>query len=386
VLPSIALAALLRQFGFTFYTGVPDSVLRGFCAALDLRGDVRHVPAANEGAAVGLAVGWYLASGDVPAIYLQNSGLWNALNPYFSLAHRTVYDIPLLFIVGWRGRPGFNDEPQHSGSGAETERALHMMGITPLVLDKWDDDMEARATDYLKRNQVNGWSSAFLVPSGVFDRHIPAANLSELDGVPSRGEVVDAVLHYVHPEDFVVAGIGHTGRELYSARLKGAERSGLLRDFLCVGGMGYALQVAIGAALRRSTRQVWCIEGDGSFLMHLGTAALVGALDELSVIYVLLDNGAHASVGGQKTACKLLDYGAAACTLGFRSVESPRSIVELQAALGRLLLQPGPRFLWTRIRNEPGMNLPRPGEPLADRKRAVMDFLAHSKLRIGPAG
>ena len=386
MLSSIGFATFLRQSGFTFYSGVPDSVLRGFCAALDLRDDIRHVPAANEGAAVGLAVGWHLATGEVPAVYLQNSGLWNALNPYFSLAHRAVYDIPLLFIVGWRGRPGFNDEPQHLSSGAETECALRMMGITPLVIERWDDEMEARSTQYLEGNHLDGRSSAFLVPLGVFDEHIVATNPSELDGLPSRGDVIDTILQHIDPEDVVVAGIGHTGRELYAARLKEPRRSGLLRDFLCVGGMGYALQVAIGTALGRSRGRVCCIDGDGSFLMHMGTVALVGTLANLPLVHVLLDNGAHASVGGQKTACNSLDYGTAARTFGFRNVEGARSIAEIEAALSRLLVQPGPQFLWARIRNEPELKLPRPDEPLVERKRAVMDLLGfHSKLRNGPA-
>ena len=377
---SIAFLTFLREAGFTFYSGVPDSALRGFCAAIDSRDDIQHVPAANEGAAVGLGIGWHLASGEVPAIYLQNSGLWNALNPHFTLAHQMVYDIPVLFIVGWRGRPGSKDEPQHRSSGAATESILRMMGITPFIIESWDDDTAVRASRYLGENRIR--SSAFLVPLGVFDDRQASLDRSELNGEPSRSEVMTTILDYVTAEDLVVAGIGHTGRELYAARLKrNAGPAELLRDFLCVGGMGYALQVAIGAALCQRARRIWCIEGDGSFLMHLGTAALVGIVDDLPLIYVLLDNGTHASVGGQPTACRSLDYAAVAKTLGFAAVEKASSIPEVELTLRRLLLQKGPQFLWVRIANEPDLALPRPDESLTDRKRAVMELLK-SKARL----
>lgn len=377
---SIEFTAFLRQSGFKFYTGVPDSVLRGFCGALDLRADIKHLPAANEGAAVGLGIGWHLATGEVPVIYLQNSGLWNALNPFFSLAHRTVYDVPLLFIVGWRGRPGCHDEPQHRSSGAATEAILRMMGITPFTIEKWDACTRALATRYLQEERSACRSSAFLVPLGVFDDHCaPNASTSPTNTV-SRDEIMATILEHLSPADFVVGGIGYSGRGLYARRRNnGFGQAEVLRDFLCIGGMGYALQVAIGTVLQRvgpeSTGRVWCVEGDGSFLMHLGTAALVGTLQEIPLIYVLLDNGVHASVGGQSTACKALDYGATARVLGFRGVERASSKAEANAALDRLVAQPGPQFLWAQISNEPELRLPRPDETLVDRKRAVMELL-----------
>jgi phosphonopyruvate decarboxylase len=376
---SLAFAEFLRGFGFTFYTGVPDSVLRGLCAALDLRNDICHVPAVNEGAAIGLAIGWHIASGEVPVIYLQNSGLWNALNPFFSLAHPSVYDIPLLFIVGWRGRPGFSDEPQHLGTGSQTETALRMMGVSYLLIEKWDEETERLCTQHLTEACSNGRSAALLIASGVLDQKISASTLIQSEEIPRRSELMDVILRYVGPDDLVVAGIGHTGRELYSSRMRCTRESAPLRDFLCVGGMGFALQVALAAALRRPNYPVWCIEGDGSFLMHLGTAGVVSALHDLPVTYVLLDNGAHASVGGQRTACKALDYGVAASALGFRTVERAHSVAEVGETLERLLLLPGPRFLWVKIRNEPDAKLPRPEESLLDRKDAIMDFLVGAR-------
>jgi len=182
-----------------------------------------------------------------------------------------------------------------------------------------------------------------------------------------------AVLEFIRDEDVVVAGIGHTARELYALRMKTkAVVSDLLRDFLCVGGMGLAFQVAMGAALSPNKRRVWCFEGDGSFLMHLGSVALAGTFQDLDITYVLLDNRAHASVGGQSVAAGAIDYAVLSRVLGFRAAERADSPEQVREALPRLLAERGPRFLWAPIRNEPDLKLPRPAEGFEERKEDFM--------------
>lgn len=373
---SLEFLAILRQEGIRFFAGVPDSVLKGLSTALDLRTDIQHLPAANEGAAVGLAIGWHLAKQDVPAVYMQCSGLWNALNPYFTLAHHSVYDIPLLLIVGWRGVPGRKDEPQHMATGAETQRVFAMMGITPFVVREWDAETKRGLSQYVGQQRDNRCSAAILIPAGVLDDSSNEIQKESKDESPARAEVIRQLLPHIAPQDLIVAGIGHTGRALYATRLEAADPLALDRDFLCVGGMGYASQVAIGVALANAGQRVWCLEGDGSFLMHLGCSALVGELDNLNLLYVLLDNGSHASVGGQKTAAKSPEYSIVARALGFRTVERASSLSELDVALGKVKAKGGPCFLWVRIRSEPDLKLPRPQEDLVGRKQSVMALLA----------
>jgi phosphonopyruvate decarboxylase len=251
-----------------------------------------------------------------------------------------------------------------------------MMGISPLIIEKWDTGTANQAAQYLAECRRMGRAAALLIPAGVFDDRLPSSLGEGQNQYPPRAKIIDTILNYVAPKDFVIAGIGHTGRQLYGSRLKReATNDELLQDFLCVGGMGYALQVAIGAGLRHTDGRIWCIEGDGSFLMHLGTAATIRKLGDFALICILLDNGAHASVGGQRTASVSLDYAAAADALGFRSTEEVSSVGELNTAIPKLLERVGPHFLWSKIANEPDIVLPRPNESFGDRKSAVMKLL-----------
>lgn len=372
---ALAFFQLLKGRGLRFYTGVPDSSLRDFCAVLEQDSSIEHLPAASEGAAMGLGIGWHLGTGETPVVYLQNSGLWNFLNPYYSLAHPSVYGIPVLLVVGWRGRPDSNDEPQHMASGAETLKVLENMGIIPLVLESWDDNASDNISQYLNEAVQMLKSAAIVISPGLFDRE-DLSKTKHGSATLRRVEVIDALLKAANREDFVVAGIGHNGRELYGARLaRDPDSERCKSDFLCVGGMGYALQIALGVAKSQPERRIWCIEGDGSLLMHLGGAALAGIVGTPKFTCVLLDNECHASVGGQQTACRTLDYGALAKLVGFKVVEIASTLPQVGAGLTSILGQSGPSFLWARILGEVDRKLPRPRESFQDRKRAAMALL-----------
>lgn len=369
---SLEFAEFLVRERFALFTGVPDSSLRGFCSVLDELEGVDHLPAACEGAAVAVAAGRFLATGRPAVVYLQNSGLWNALNPYFSLTHASVYDIPILFVVGWRGRPGTKDEPQHSATGAATETVIRLMGIEPFVLDAWNVEVAVSLANYLEPVCAGKLSGAILVPTGVLNDSSASALIVRKSAYLTREHVVSHVLAEVGNDDLVVAGIGHTSRQVYAARTNSPD-SVHLSDFYCIGGMGYALEVALGVASARPRRKIWVLEGDGSFLMHLGGKAGISRFKSSPLTYILLDNGAHASVGGQRVVSDYVDCCEAGRALGFSKVEKCTTSDELLEALVSSVS--GSRLLWVPIINEPNLDLPRPEADLLCRKRAVMGLL-----------
>jgi phosphonopyruvate decarboxylase len=124
---------LLKKNKSNFYTGVPDSVLKELSYSLQ-KIKKNHIIATNEGAAVSIGIGHYLSTKKIPVIYMQNSGLSNALNPLISIAHQKVYSIPLILIIGWRGSPRVKDEPQHNVKGKITEQILKLLNIKYTIL------------------------------------------------------------------------------------------------------------------------------------------------------------------------------------------------------------------------------------------------------------
>jgi phosphonopyruvate decarboxylase len=333
---------LLDAIGAEFFTGVPDSLLRPLCDCLYDRYGIsdRHIVAANEGNAAALAAGWHLASGKTALVYLQNSGLGNLLNPAVSLLHEKVYGIPCLFIVGWRGEPGVHDEPQHSFQGEITLSLLEQMGIVASVIDQNTTEAEIleKCTEYRSLFQ-KGRQAAFVVRKGAlsYDGSISYQNGYAM----TREEAIRQVLS-VSKGDVMVATTGKASRELYE--LRAIQGSGHGHDFLTVGSMGHSSSIALGIALQRKNRQVWCIDGDGAALMHLGAMALIGARRPANLLHVVLNNAAHESVGGMPTAASELDLAAIARACGYPSAVSVDTPEKLGPALrearagGRLAL------------------------------------------------
>jgi phosphonopyruvate decarboxylase len=362
----------LRAHGIRFFTGVPDSSLSDFCrAVVNDRGEVTHVVAADEGAAVALAAGFHLATGEVPLVYAQNSGLLNALNPFLSLCHKSVYAIPMLFLIGWRGEPGEKDEPQHRKTGAITKDLLAAMDLPSLHLKgdeaKWKDVLNTHIASAIRERR----SAAIVVSKGILDKGgEPALLKSE---TLSRREALTAVLQGFSAEDVVYAGIGHTGRELLALRTAaGQSEAANGGDFLCVGGMGYAHQLAIGSLLGGTEKRVWCLDGDGSFLMHMGATTAIRRLSDASFVHVLLDNGVHASVGGQTVCGAPNDYAALAAAIGYGYVRTASTISEINEAVQLARSRRGPSFIWVRIGAGVPASLPRPTDNFVERKQIFM--------------
>lgn len=284
----------LRQNGLTFFTGVPDSLLQSFCACVAEHCDAdTAITAANEGNAVGIACGYHLATGKAAVVYMQNSGIGNAVNPLVSLADEEVYSIPMLLLVGWRGEPGIPDEPQHIKQGKITPALLETLGIRTLVLE---DDYAAQIRYCAEYMQHNSKPIAVIVRKNTFSPYTAAAAQTEYS--LTRERALQLITEQLSAEDIVVSTTGKTSRELFE--LREHSNMGHGNDFLTVGSMGHTSSIGLGLSLF-TQRNVYCIDGDGSFLMHMGAAAVNAFHMRENFRYIIINNGAHESVGGQAT-------------------------------------------------------------------------------------
>lgn len=292
---------------FDFFTGVPDSQLRPLCDYLMYTYGIdgqHHIIAANEGNAVALAAGYHLASGKTPVVYLQNSGIGNIINPVASLMNDRVYGIPCIFIVGWRGEPGVHDEPQHAYQGGVTIRLLEDMGIQTFVICKETSETELDTQmKVFSKLLAQGKQVAFVICKGALECEVKVEYKN--GNALLREEIIRQVVS-ISGEDIIVSTTGKTSRELFEIRESNEQSHN--RDFLTVGSMGHSSSVALQIALQRPDKRVWCIDGDGAALMHMGAIALIGANQPKNLIHVLINNGAHESVGGMPTVAEKVDW------------------------------------------------------------------------------
>ena len=359
----------LRERGIDFFTGVPDSLLKAFCACV-AAGPDRHVTAANEGAAVALAAGHYLASGRPGLVYMQNSGEGNAVNPLASLTDPAVYGIPVLLLIGWRGQPGTHDEPQHTKQGKITLPLLEVMGIPYAILAQ-DATLAAEQVDTaLTTMREMRTPYALVVEKGTFSA-FPGLQDVEV-ACMTREEAIQAVADALGEKDVIVSTTGMASRELFECR-EGAGQ-GHARDFLCVGSMGHASQIALGISLDQPGRRVWCLDGDGACIMHLGSLATISGAAGPNFVHVLLNNRAHDSVGGQPTAAGHIDFPAVARAVGYPVVLQADSLESLRTVL-RSLPANGPVFLEIKVRKGHRENLGRPTTTPGQNMSDFMDFL-----------
>ncbi|MCI8915977.1 MAG: phosphonopyruvate decarboxylase [Oscillospiraceae bacterium] len=318
--------------GADFYAGVPDSQLKALCNFLmDRYGSdpAHHIIAANEGNAAALAAGYHLATGKVPVVYLQNSGLGNIVNPAASLLNEKVYGIPCLFIVGWRGEPGVHDEPQHVFQGEITLPLLEDLDIPAFVIGKTTTEEQVKAKlDEYRALLAQGRQAAFVVRKGAleYSGKTVYGNAHPMSREGAIGQILAAA-----GDDPVVSTTGKASREVYELREGRGQGHG--RDFLTVGSMGHSSSIALGIALQKPHRRVWCLDGDGAALMHLGAMALIGANKPANLVHVVLNNEAHESVGGLPTVAGLLDLPAIARACGYPGAVSVNSRSELERAL-----------------------------------------------------
>lgn len=363
----------LAQHGVDFYAGVPDSLLKNVCAYItDHIDSSHHIIAANEGGAVALAAGHYLATGKVGCVYMQNSGEGNAVNPLASLTDREVYHIPMLLLIGWRGRPGVHDEPQHVKQGKITTGLLNTMGINYEVLSKEEESAAlqiAKAADSIRRT---GDVFALVVEKDTFDSYALQTQVPN-DYPMSREEAIQMVAAAAEQDAAIVATTGMISRELFEYRA--TQQQGHQRDFLTVGSMGHASQIALGIALEKPARRIYCFDGDGAAIMHAGGMAIVASKHPRNYVHVLFNNGAHDSVGGQPTVGHQINLPAIAKAVGYRDAFSAATADELMQALQRIAHAEGPLFLEVRVHRGNRKDLGRPTTSPIQNKEALMEYL-----------
>ena len=361
----------LRENGIDCFAGVPDSLLKNICAYITDHCDARHnIIAANEGAAVGIAAGHYLATGQPACVYMQNSGEGNIINPIASLTDPEVYNIPVLLLIGWRGRPGVHDEPQHVKQGKVTTGLLNTMGINFDVLSKEEDKAEkqiAKAVKVLRNKEVY----ALVIEKDTFEDYKLVNNLSPITLNLSREEAIRTVAAALGEKDCIVSTTGMISRELFEYRA--AMNQSHERDFLTVGSMGHASQIALGIAMAQPDRRVWCFDGDGAAIMHMGSMAIVASKAPKNYVHVVFNNGAHDSVGGQPTVGLKIDLPAVAKAVGYKATVSVENKEELVEALKNL--SEGPVLVEVKVKKGNRKDLGRPTTTPVQNKEALMAFL-----------
>lgn len=329
---------LVELIGADFYTGVPDSQLKALCNYLINTYGIdksHHIIAANEGNCTALAAGYHLATGKVPVVYMQNSGEGNIINPVASLLNDKVYAIPVLFIVGWRGEPGIHDEPQHIYQGEVTVKLLEDMDIEVFVIGKDTSDDEVKtAMERFRGVFAQGKQAAFVIRKGAlsYDEKVVYSNSNTM----VREEIIRHIAAAAG-EDPIVSTTGKASRELFEIREANGQSHKY--DFLTVGSMGHSSSIALGIALNKPEQRIWCIDGDGAVLMHMGSMAVLGANAPKNVIHIVINNGAHETVGGMPTVAADIDLVAVAKGCGYPNAVSADSLEaldrELEAAKAR---------------------------------------------------
>ena len=364
----------LARLGSDFYTGVPDSVLKGLCNFLNSHPPKGgHIQAANEGGAIALAVGRYLATGRIPVVYMQNSGLGNAVNPLLSLADAEVYAIPMLLLIGWRGEPGGKDEPQHMKQGRITLDVLDTLGIPYGIagLDWPQTVFELEMAYTAMRHHSHPY--ALVVQKGCLENEPSFAAAAPAPDALTRDTAIRVLVECADDNTAFIASTGLASRELYDIRTKSGE--GHERDFLNVGAMGHASMIALGIAGAQPGRRVVCLDGDGALLMHMGSLPIIGQQAPANLTHVLLNNGVHDSVGGQPNAVGVIDPAEVAAACGYKRIFQATSEHGLRETAGAALSVPGPVFWDVRLTGRGHGQPGRPSIPCATMAQQFGDFL-----------
>ncbi len=356
--------------GADFFTGVPDSQLKALCDylmseyGLDSR---HHIIAANEGNALAIAAGYNLASGKIPAVYMQNSGLGNIVNPSASLTNPKVYNIPVIFVVGWRGEPGVHDEPQHIYQGEITNELLDLLGIKHFTVSKDTSENELREIMQSFRAVLSeGSDVAFVIRKGAlsFDGKISYGN----DYSMIREEIIRHVISF-SGNDPIISTTGKTSRELFELRTTHE------RDFLTVGSMGHASSIALGIALQKPGVKVWCVDGDGAAIMHMGAFAVTGRIAPRNLVHIVINNSAHESVGGLPTAAGKINLPKIAKACGYSHVFSASDYDALDEALKYARENDGLTFIEAKAKIGSRADLGRPTTTARDNMKAFSEYV-----------
>lgn len=338
-----------------FFCGVPDSQLSSFCDYVEK--NCNNIIAANEGNAVAIASGYNLSTGNYPVVYLQNSGLGNIVNPVTSLTHEKVYSIPVIYMIGWRGQPGVHDEPQHKKQGEITLDLLELLDISYTIIHEESEfgDLKNTFEDEFLPKLNNGESVAVVVSKGSFKEYkIKKSNNNSL----TREKAIQTVVDYLNDTDMIVSTTGKSSRELFEYRE--IKNQGHGNDFLTVGSMGHSSSIALGVALNNPKKKIFCFDGDGALLMHMGSVALIGSKAPQNFYHIMFNNQAHESVGGLPTIMSDIHINDLILSCGYRKVFNASNIDELNDILPEFIQSAGPVFLNIEVNIESRKDLGRP--------------------------
>jgi len=361
----------LGKYGIEFFYGVPDSLLKNLCAYIDDNFSAdQHIITANEGNAVGLAMGRFLGSHSPAAVYMQNSGLGNAVNPLTSLADPQVYSIPMLLVIGWRGEPGIKDEPQHVMQGQITEQQLSIMNIPFVVMDS-QSDSDTSLAPLLEKMTLENRPVAVLIKKNTFSAF---KSVNQLPSVYSlvREDALNTLLSSFAKDDIVVSTTGKTSREVFELRQRRGEPAS---DFLTVGGMGHTSSIAMGVALAAPKRRVIAIDGDGSMLMHLGALPIIGNHSSSNLVHIVLNNQCHESVGGQPTVAGEIDIEKMAMASGYKAYFCASDQKSITKIWSEIAVNAGPILFEVKIAKGSRDNLGRPTSSPIENKNAFMQHV-----------
>jgi phosphonopyruvate decarboxylase len=370
----VDLLAAIQTSGVSFFAGVPDSLLQPFCAHVsETLSTQNHVIAANEGSAISLAAGFHLATGSIGCVYMQNSGLGNAINPLTSLVDRDVYSIPMLLMIGWRGEilgeKQLPDEPQHIKQGRITLELLKCLDIPFVILEAHSADVSTIVHRAINQAKTEGRVVALVVRRGSFK--LNDENSIKSRYLLTREQALKVLLSSLPHNAVLISTTGKVSRELFEIRTAAGQRSD--RDFLTVGSMGHALQIATGIALARPEKLVVCVDGDGALIMHMGGLTTSAVANNL--VHVVMNNGTHESVGGQPTRGFDIDMQALALACGYGSAWRAVNSEELAQSVRAALSKRCAGFIEVRISSRSRANLGRPKQSPKAAKAGFMRFL-----------
>ena len=365
--------AQLQRIASSHFLGVPDSQLKALCNYLYKNCGISsdHIIAANEGNCTALAAGYYLATGKVPVVYMQNSGLGNVVNPVASLLNDKVYGIPCVFVIGWRGEPGLKDEPQHIFQGAVTLDLLKVMDIASFVVrkDTPEQELAAQMAEF-QLLLAAGKSVAFVIAKEAltYDEKVSFKN----DFTMTREEVIRHITAF-SGEDPIVSTTGKASRELFEIRVRNGQPHKY--DFLTVGSMGHSSSIALGIALSKPHTKIWCIDGDGAALMHMGALAVIGSQRPRNLVHIVINNGAHESVGGLPTAARSASLAKVAEACGYVNVKTVGTFAELDAVLKDARNADGLTFIEAKTAIGARADLGRPTTSAMENRDGFMAYL-----------
>lgn len=366
---------LLVEHGLVDFVGVPDSLLKHFNAYL--LDQHNHWISANEGSALALAAGLYMGSRQIPVVYLQNSGFGNLINPLTSLMDTSVYGIPALILIGWRGEPGHQDEPQHTAQGATQEAQIKALGHPYTIMSKDYSELSNQVAQATAWMHDHSSPYIFLVQTGSFEPYASTRKIKKFN-YPQRESYLEVLMDLMEEATLVVSTTGKTSREWYELR----EKRGLGHDhdFLTVGSMGHASQIALGLATKQPSRKVVCIDGDGALIMHMGSLAIIGQAAPKNLLHIVINNGAHESVGGQPTAGFDIDIPKMASACGYEYVASVNSLEACASEFERMWSMQSPVLLELKSNIGSRVDLGRPKNSPKENKDLMMSQIHRGSI------